>query len=55
MKRDALVDSAQSALGWLEDHKSEAILFVIVLVAVVGIGVGSILFYQHREQEASVA
>ena len=53
MKRDALVDSAQSALGWLEDHKSEAILFVVVLVAVVVIGVGSILFYQHRQQEAS--
>jgi len=55
MKRDALVDSAQSALGWLEDHKSEAILFVIVLVAVVAIGVGSTLFYQHRQDEASVA
>ena len=54
MKHDALVDSAQSALGWLEDHKSEAILFVVVLVAVIVIGVGSILFYQHRQDEASV-
>ena len=31
MKRDALVDSAQSALGWFEDHKSETILFAVVL------------------------
>ena len=54
MKHDALVDSAQSALGWLEDHRSEAILFVVVLVAVIVIGVGSILFYQHRQDEASV-
>lgn len=54
MKRDALVDSAQSALGWLEDHKSEAILFTIVLIAVIAIGVGSILFYQHRQDEASI-
>lgn len=53
MKRDALVDSAQSALGWLEDHKSQAILFIIVLVAVIAIGVGSITFYQHRQAQAS--
>jgi len=55
MKRDALIDSAQSALGWLEENKSQAILFVVVLCIVVAIGVGSILFYQHRQQEASVA
>jgi predicted negative regulator of RcsB-dependent stress response len=54
MKRDALVDSAQSFVGWLEEHKSEAILFVVVLIAVVAIGVGSTLFYQHRQEEASV-
>ncbi len=54
MKRDALVDSAQSAFGWLEDHKSEAILFVVVLVVVVAVAVGSILFYQHRQDEASI-
>lgn len=53
MKRDALVDSAQSALEWLEEHKSEAILFAIILVVVVAVGVGSILFYQHRQAEAS--
>ncbi len=55
MKHDALVDSAQSFLGWLEDHKSEAILFAVILVAVVAIGVGSTLFYQHRQDEASAA
>jgi tetratricopeptide (TPR) repeat protein len=55
MKRDALVDTAQSALGWLEENKSQAILFAVVLVAVIAIGVGSILFYQHRQDEASVA
>ncbi len=54
MKRDALVDSAQSFVGWLEEHKSEAIMFVVVLAAVVAIGVGSILFYQHRQDEASL-
>lgn len=53
MKRDALVDSAQSALGWLEDHKSEAILFSIALAAIIAIGVASILFYQHRQAQAS--
>ncbi len=53
MKHDALVDTAQSVLGWLEDHKSEAILFVGILVAVVAIGVGSTMFYQHRQDEAS--
>ncbi len=55
MKHDALVDHAQSALGWLEDHKSEAILFTGILIAVVAIGVGSILFYQHRQEQASIA
>lgn len=52
MKHDALVDTAQSALGWLEDHKSEAILFLGVLAAVVAIGVGGTLFFQHRNQAA---
>jgi len=54
MKRDALVDSAQNFVGWLEEHKSEAILFAVVLVAVVAIVVGSTLFYQHRQDEASI-
>lgn len=53
MKRDALVDSAQNFLGWLEEHKSQAILFVVVLVVVIAVGVGSILFYEHRQQAAS--
>lgn len=53
MKRNALVDSAQSAVEWLEEHKSEAILFTAVLVAVIAIAVGSSLFYQHRQQKAA--
>jgi predicted negative regulator of RcsB-dependent stress response len=55
MKHDALVDTAQSVLGWFEEHKSEAILFAGILVAVIAVGVGSILFFQHRQDEASVA
>lgn len=52
MKRDALVDSAQSALGWLEDHKSETILTAVVVVVLVAILVGGSLFFQHRGAEA---
>ena len=55
MKHDALVDNAHSALGWLEEHKYEAILFAAVLIAVVAIGIGSVMFYQHRQEQASVA
>ena len=55
IKHDALIDQAHSALGWLEDHKSEAILFTVIVVAVLAIGIGSILFYQHRQDEASIA
>ena len=55
MKHDALVDNAQSAVAWLEEHKSEAIRFAAVLIAVVAIGIGSVLFYQHRQEQASVA
>ncbi len=55
IKHDALIDHAHSALGWLEDHKSEAILFSAIVVAVLAIRIGSILFYQHRQDEASVA
>lgn len=55
LKHDALVDHAQSAFGWIEDHKSQVILFAGVLIAVVAIGIGSILFYQHRQEEASIA
>lgn len=53
MKRDALVDSAQSLMGWFEEHKSQTILFVVVLIVVIVAGVGSILFYQHRQQQAA--
>lgn len=55
MKHDALIDRAHDALGWLEDHKSESILFAVIVVVVVAIGVGSTLFYQHREAKASNA
>jgi predicted negative regulator of RcsB-dependent stress response len=55
IKHDALIDHAHSALGWLEDHKSQAILFSVIVVAVLAIGIGSVLFYQHRQDEASVA
>jgi predicted negative regulator of RcsB-dependent stress response len=55
MKHDALLDNAHSAVAWLEEHRSEAILFVGVLIAVLVIGIGSVLLYQHRQEEASVA
>ncbi len=55
MKHDVLVDSAQSALGWLEEHKSEAILTVVAVIAVVAIAIGSSVFFQHRQDEASAA
>ena len=55
MKHDALVENAQSAVAWLEEHKSEAIRFAAVLIAVVAIGIGSVMFYQHRQEQASVA
>lgn len=55
MKHDALVDNAQSAVAWLEEHKSETIRFAAVLIAVVAIGIGSVMFYQHRQEQASVA
>jgi predicted negative regulator of RcsB-dependent stress response len=53
MKHDALVDNAQSAVAWLEEHRSQAILFVGVLLAVLIIGIGSIMLYQHRQEQAS--
>ncbi|MGC1869582.1 MAG: tetratricopeptide repeat protein [Acidobacteriaceae bacterium] len=55
IKHDALIDHANSALGWLEDHKSQALLVSGLVVAVLVIGISSILFYQHRQEEASVA
>ncbi len=54
MKHDALVDNAQSAVAWLEEHRSEAVLFVGVLFAVLAIGIGSVLLYQHRQEQASI-
>ncbi len=55
IKHDALIDHANSALGWLEDHKSQAILVSAIVIGVLIIGISSILFYQHRQDEASVA
>ena len=55
IKHDALIDHAHSALGWLEEHKSQAILFSVIVVAVLVVGISSILFYQHRQDEASIA
>lgn len=55
LKRDSFVDHAQSYWDWLLEHQSEAILAAVIVIVVVAIGVGSIMFYQHREDEASVA
>jgi predicted negative regulator of RcsB-dependent stress response len=55
IKSNALIDSTNSALGWLEEHKSEAITFAVVALAVIALGIGSIWFYQHRQEEAAVA
>ncbi len=55
IKHNALIDSTHSALGWLEEHKSEAITFAVVALAVIAVGVGSLWFYQHRQEEAAVA
>jgi predicted negative regulator of RcsB-dependent stress response len=55
IKHNALVDSTNSALAWLEEHKSEAITFAVITLAVIAIGIGSIWWYQHRQQEAAVA
>ncbi|MHB1938228.1 MAG: tetratricopeptide repeat protein [Acidobacteriaceae bacterium] len=55
IKHDALIDHAHSALGWLEEHKSQALLVAVIVVAVLAIGISSVLFYQHRQDEASVA
>jgi predicted negative regulator of RcsB-dependent stress response len=55
IKHDALIDHANSALAWLEEHKSQALLVSGLVVAVLVIGISSILFYQHRQEEASVA
>lgn len=55
LKHDALVDHAQSALGWIEEHKSQVLLFAGIVIAVIALGVGGILFYQHRQQQASIA
>lgn len=54
MKHDALVDSTQSAVAWLEEHRSQAILFIVVLLAVLVIGIGSVMIYQHRQEQASI-
>ncbi len=55
IKHDALIDHANSALGWLEDHKSQAILVSAIVIGVLVIAISSVLFYQHRQDEASVA
>jgi predicted negative regulator of RcsB-dependent stress response len=55
IKHNALIDSTNSALAWLEEHKSEAITLVVITLAVIAIGIGSIWWYQHRQQEAAVA
>lgn len=55
MKRDALVDTAQSALEWFEEHKRETILTVVIVAIVVIIGVSGTMFFQHRDSEADNA
>jgi predicted negative regulator of RcsB-dependent stress response len=55
IKHDAFIDHANSALAWLEDHKSQAILVSAIVIGVLVIGISSILFYQHRQDEASIA
>jgi hypothetical protein len=55
MKRNALVESAQSGADWMQENKASFILFIAIVVAVLIVGVGSTAIYQHRQDEAQAA
>lgn len=55
LKHDALHDSAQSFVGWVQDNKSLVTLVAIVVAAVLILGVGGAALYQHRQEQAQIA
>ena len=55
LKHNALVDTAQSGMDWLQENKSSVLLFSAVLVAVLVFGIGGIVLYQQRQDQAQAA
>jgi len=55
LKHNALADSAQSGLEWLQENRNSVLLFTAVLVAVLVVGIGGIIWYSNRVEAAQQA
>jgi tetratricopeptide (TPR) repeat protein len=55
LKHNALADSAQSGLDWLQENRNAVLLFTAVLAAVLIVGIGGIISYTNRVQAAQQA
>ncbi len=55
LKHNALADSAQSGLEWLQENRNSVLLFTAVLVAVLVVGIGGIISYSNRVEAAQQA
>ena len=52
LKHDALADTAQSGLEWLQKNKAALVQFVVIVVVVMALGLGGAWYYQHEQQQA---
>lgn len=55
LKHNALADSAQSGMDWLQENLNSVLLFTAVLAAVLAVGIGGIIFYSNRVDAAQQA
>ena len=55
LKHDQFVDTTKHGLEWASEHRRSVIISAVTLVAVIVVLVGSVLLYNSRSEQASVA
>ena len=55
LKHDALQDSAQTFVGWMEENKGIVLISAIIIAAVLILGIGGAAIYQHQQEKAQNA
>ncbi|HEX4020412.1 MAG TPA: tetratricopeptide repeat protein [Acidobacteriaceae bacterium] len=55
LKHDALQDSAQTFIGWMQDNQRTVIISAIILAVVLIVGISATAIYQHQQTQAQAA
>ena len=55
LKKDSFAQATASSFSWIGDHRSSVLRWVIIVVAVLAVGIGSLVFWNLRTAAAESA